>query len=105
VTMPSRCPFAACDYADQPLHLLGVLCCAALPCQAADRPSAWGWAVDDAEPLRLPPAALGLLSQVRPENSTPWACLDWQLLPRPAKVFPAAELPHFASRLALSSCW
>jgi len=37
---------------------------AAAAAQAADRPSAWGWAVDEAEPLRLPPAALGLLSQV-----------------------------------------
>lgn len=36
--------------------------------QAADRPSAWGWASEEAEPLMLPPAALGLLSQVRMEH-------------------------------------
>lgn len=39
-------------------------CVRAAAAQAADRPSAWGWAVEAAEPLRLPPAALGLLSQV-----------------------------------------
>lgn len=32
--------------------------------QAADRPSAWGWEDESFVPLKLPPAALGLLSQV-----------------------------------------